>query len=240
MPLRLSIVTLVWLLPLAAFAQPKTDSTLYLPESASAPSATPIPKIPIEHHLVDLTALQPPPLLEIRYATKYNFTGEQLYPFPRAWLNRDAAKALELVQQDLASQGLGLKVYDGYRPLSVQRTMWNLIRDERYVSNPDVSRGRHTRGVAVDVTLVDKLGKELPMPSDFDDFSDKAHRDYQGATPEQLKNRKLLEEAMKARGFFPFPYEWWHFDLLNWQSYPPLDIRFEELMRGDKTTMPPP
>jgi D-alanyl-D-alanine dipeptidase len=90
-----------------------------------------------------------PPIEEIRYATKYNFSGELLYPFPAAFLHRDAAASLEKVQEYLARSGLGLKVWDGYRPLSVQQKMWDLIRDERYVSNPAKNQGRHTRGTAV-------------------------------------------------------------------------------------------
>ena len=178
-----------------------------------------------DHGLVPLETVQPPVLAEVRYATRQNFTGEVLYPSARLWLHRDAARKLALVQIDLRKRGLALKIYDGYRPLHVQRLMWNLIRDERYVSNPAKNLGRHTRGTAVDVTLVDRLGRELPMPSDFDDFSERAHRDYQGGTVAQRKNRQILEDAMKRRGFVPFPSEWWHFDLAGWEKYPALDIR---------------
>ncbi|MEO6054550.1 MAG: M15 family metallopeptidase [Chthoniobacterales bacterium] len=227
------------LIPLLAIAQPE-QTTLYLKEAGKSSDSEKISAIPFEHHLVDLSLLPIPPLLEIRYATKYNFTGAQLYPFPRAYLHRDAAIALQAVQKDLADCGLGLKIYDAYRPLSVQRKMWNLIHDDRYVSNPDASRGRHTRGAAVDVTLVDKLGNELPMPSPFDEFSNSAHRDYTGCTPEQRKNSLLLEEIMKKHGFDSFAFEWWHFDLRNWQNYPPLDITFQELSSGQKFTLSPP
>lgn len=180
--------------------------------------------------LVDLAQLPDPPLLDIRYATKLNFTGEKLYPAPVAWLHRDAAEALSQVQADLRGQGLALKVLDGYRPLSVQQKMWDLIQDERYVSNPAVNRGRHTRGTAVDVALVDLMGNPLPMPSGFDDFTEKAHRDYSGASEEEKRNAKILETAMVARGFEPLPTEWWHFDLKNWTEYPPLEVTLEELI----------
>jgi len=176
------------------------------------------------HHLVPLETVQPPCLPEVRYATRHNFTGRVLYPQPRIFLHRDAARALALVQRDLQKLGLGLKVWDGYRPLSVQWKMWNLIRDERYVSNPAKNKGRHTRGTAVDVTLIDSLGRELPMPSDFDDFSERAHRAYGGGTVEQRRNRQLLQTAMEKRGFIGFPTEWWHFDLKNWEKYPVLDV----------------
>jgi zinc D-Ala-D-Ala dipeptidase len=134
------------------------------------------------------------------------------------------------VQEYLARSGLGLKVWDGYRPLSVQQKMWDLIRDERYVSNPAKNQGRHTRGTAVDVTLVDKRGRELPMPTDFDDFTERAHSDWLGASTAQKDNRALLEAAMTRFGFEIYPYEWWHFDFHGWQSYPPLDRSFAEIV----------
>jgi D-alanyl-D-alanine dipeptidase len=184
-----------------------------------------------DHDLVPIETVQPPCLPEVRYATRHNFTGKVLYPIPRVFLHRDAARALTRVQRDLQRRGLGLKVWDAYRPLSVQRKMWNLIRDERYVSNPAKNKGRHTRGTAVDVTLVDKLGRELTMPSDFDDFSERAHRDYRGGTSGQRRNRQLLESVMQRHGFVGYPTEWWHFDLANWEKYPPLDIPIDELAR---------
>lgn len=181
------------------------------------------------HDLVPLETVEPPCLPEVRYATRHNFTGRALYPLPRVFLHRDTARALTRVQRELERRGLGLKVWDAYRPLSVQWQMWNLIRDERYVSNPSKNKGRHTRGTAVDVTLIDKLGRELPMPSDFDDFSERAHRDYRGGTAIQRRNRQLLEDVMQKHGFVGYPTEWWHFDLREWQDYPPLDLSIESL-----------
>jgi D-alanyl-D-alanine dipeptidase len=195
---------------------------------------------PIEHQLVEARTIQLPPLEEIRYATRSNFTGSQLYPFPAAYVHRDVAVALAAVQADLVKQGLALKIYDGYRPLSVQQKMWDLIRDERYVSNPAVNKGRHTRGTAVDVTLVDKLGNELPMPSPFDDFTEAAHRDSKTMTATQRANMLTLQAAMTRHGFEPYPFEWWHFDFRSWKSYPVLDISFDALARGEKTTEPVP
>jgi len=177
---------------------------------------------------VDLASLPVPPLLELRYATPYNFTGKQLVPAPRAFLRRDAADALAKVQADLAERGLGLKVWDAYRPLSVQQKMWDLIRDDRYVSDPAKNAGRHTRGTAVDVTLVDKLGRELEMPTDFDDFSEAAHADA-AATPEATRNRAILQAVMTRHGFEIYPHEWWHFDLKDWKDHPPMDVGVEQL-----------
>jgi len=207
---------------------------------SAACSHTEPPSRPIRHGLVPVEEVHPSALPEVRYATRYNFTGAQLYPSARLWLHRDTASALSRVQKDLAKQGLGLKVFDAYRPFSVQQRMWNLIRDERYVSNPAKNRGRHTRGTAVDVTLVDARGKQLDMPTDFDDFTDRAHSDYPGVTTRQKTNRELLARVMSRHGFVPYPFEWWHFDLRGWEKYPVLDISPRELAAGQKTTTPVP
>jgi len=194
----------------------------------------------VSHHLVPLETVRPPVLAEVRYATRDNFTGTQLYPSARLWLHRDTAGALSRVQADLAARGLALKIFDAYRPLSVQQRMWDLIRDERYVSNPAKNRGRHTRGTAVDVTLVDAKGGPLDMPTDFDDFTDRAHADYPGVTADQKRNRSVLAAAMSRHGFVPYPFEWWHFDLEGWEKYPVLDISPQELAAGRRTAVPVP
>jgi D-alanyl-D-alanine dipeptidase len=190
------------------------------------------------HNLVNARVIQPPLLLEVRYATPYNFTGTVLYPFPAVFLHKDVATALQKVQKDLSYEGLGLKIYDGSRPLSVQVAMWNAVPDERYVSDPAKSRGRHTRGIAVDVTLVDRKGNELKMPTTYDDFTEKAHRFSESWSPEERENSRKLEAVMKKYGFTPFPYEWWHFDFRDWEKYPPLDISFEDLARGVRVAEP--
>jgi len=194
----------------------------------------------IAHGLVRAETICPAPLGEVRYATTYNFTGQVLYPFPAVFLHKDAAAALQKVQEDLASQGLGLKIYDGYRPLSVQARMWWIVPDERYVSDPLKSKGKHTRGTAVDVALVDRMGNGLRMPTTYDDFTEKAHRTSLQWTGEERANSLKLETVMKKHGFMPFQYEWWHFDLEGWEKYPPLDISFEDLARGVQTTKPVP
>lgn len=190
---------------------------------------------PAEHGLVSLREVEPPVLEEIRYATRCNFTGQALYPFPSAWVHRDLIAPLAAVQSELAKEGLCLKLYDGYRPLSVQRKMWDLVRDERYVSNPAVNRGRHTRGTAVDVTLVGRMGNELEMPSSFDDFTEAAHRDSKAMTPVQRANMMKLQDVMARHGFEPYPFEWWHFDLKGWKAYPVLDVPYPDLANGGKT-----
>ncbi|OLN24673.1 Beta-hexosaminidase [Desulfovibrio sp. DV] len=187
---------------------------------------------PAEAGLVDITAVAPDIRLDIRYATPDNFTHVAVYPAPRCYLRADVAKRLATVQADLKAQGLGLKVYDCYRPFSIQKKFWALVPNEDWVAKPvdkdgkPVSGSKHNRGAAVDLTLVDAAGKELPMPSGFDDFTDKARRDYTGGDPAARANSKRLETAMAKAGFDPLPSEWWHFDGPGWQGYELLDVPF--------------
>jgi zinc D-Ala-D-Ala dipeptidase len=194
-------------------------------------------QLEVEHKLADTRAIYPPLLQEIRYATTYNFTGYTLYPFPAAYVHADLIAPLQKVQEELAAEGLGLKIYDGYRPLSVQAKMWEVLPDERYVSDPAKSKGRHTRGVAVDVTLVDRYGNELKMPTPYDDFTERAHRFSNKWSAEERRNSLRLEAVMKKNGFAPFPFEWWHYDFRDWDRYPALNISFEDLAQGLKTTV---
>ena len=127
---------------------------------------------------------------------------------------------LSKAQEEFKKHNVGLKVWDAYRPMSVQVAMWQIMPDERYVSDP-AKGGRHTRGTAVDVTLVDlKTGKELAMPTKFDEFSEKAHRNYAYLDSKVKANVELLESIMHKHGFIGLPTEWWHFDYHNWQDLP--------------------
>lgn len=161
--------------------------------------------------------------LDIRYATPNNFTGKQLYPVARCLLRPRVAERVARVHARLKQSGLGLKLYDCYRPLSIQRKLWELVPDERYVADP-TKGSRHNRGAAVDVTLVDASGAELPMPTEYDDFTPRAHRDYAAAGPERTANRERLERAMAREGFVGLPTEWWHFDDRDWKEYAILDV----------------
>ncbi len=179
--------------------------------------------------LVDATTVVPGLRLDIRYATPDNFTRTAVYPEPRCFLRKDIAARLARVQAALRKDGLGLKVYDCYRPFSIQKKFWALVPNEDWVAKPveengkPVSGSKHNRGAAVDLTLVDAAGNELPMPSGFDDFSEKARRDYAGGDPAARANSRLLEAAMRKEGFEPLPTEWWHFDGPGWQGYDLLD-----------------
>lgn len=173
--------------------------------------------------LVDIQRVDPRIQIDIRYATSSNFMHRPLYPVARCLLRESVARRLSRVQEDLSKTGLGLKIHDGYRPLSIQRQMWAVMPDDRYVADP-AKGSRHNRGAAVDVTLVDSSGRELEMPSGYDEFSERAHLDYQGGTTSALKNRDRLVRAMRRRGFTPLATEWWHYDAPGWRKYPLLDV----------------
>ncbi|WP_348253914.1 M15 family metallopeptidase [Leptolyngbya sp. AS-A5] len=174
---------------------------------------------------VDIRSINPRIGLDIRYATTNNFVKRKLYPQARCILRASVAQQLSQVQTNLEKEGLGLKVYDCYRPLSVQKRLWEIVPDERYVANP-AKGSRHNRGAAVDLTLVDRTGKELPMPTQFDDFTERASRSYTDLPAPVLKNRQLLENAMVRAGFIPLSTEWWHFDGKGWQNFSVRDVPF--------------
>lgn len=160
---------------------------------------------------------------EMVYATPKNFMKKTVYPSPKCLLRKSVADALSRVQSKLKMEGIGLKVWDCYRPLSVQKKMWEIMPDDRYVMDPKKG-SKHNRGAAVDITLVGKDGENLEMPTPFDDFTEKAHRHYAGSTKTALRNKKRLEEAMSSEGFIGIPTEWWHFDFKDWEKYPLEDV----------------
>lgn len=181
--------------------------------------------------LVELTGLEPTIQLDVRYATKNNFTGEALYNQPRAFLQRPAAEALVRVHQRLKREGFGLLVHDAYRPWHVTKMFWEATPPEQrlFVANPHKG-SRHNRGCAVDLTLY-KLadGQAVTMPSGYDEFSPRAFPDYPGGTSQERWHREMLRRAMEAEGFSVNEFEWWHFDYRDWQKYPVMNVRFEEL-----------
>jgi zinc D-Ala-D-Ala dipeptidase len=168
--------------------------------------------------LLNVKDLAPGILVEMRYASTNNFTGQVLYPAAECLLCEPAARRLAAVQQKLENRGLGLKVWDCYRPLSVQKKLWDIVPDPRYVADPKTG-SRHNRGASVDLTLVDARGRELPMPTAFDEFSEKAHRSYSELSAKVRRNRQILQEAMEAEGFVGLPTEWWHFDDPSWSQF---------------------
>jgi D-alanyl-D-alanine dipeptidase len=179
------------------------------------------------NELVDLAGIGIP--LDIRYATANNFMKRQLYPVARAYLRAPAARALMDVQRELANRGLGIKVFDAYRPYRVTVAMWEPIRNPDYVADP-AKGSRHNRGAAVDLTLIDlKTGAELPMPTAYDDFTARAAHAFEELPEDVRENRSLLREVMTKHGFEPLPSEWWHYDFRGWERFELMDVPIEDL-----------
>ena len=140
----------------------------------------------------------------------------------------EAAESLREVDLELRRMGLALKIFDGYRPLSVQKAMWAIFPNADYVANP-AKGSRHNRGAAVDLTIIKTDGTELPMGTAFDDFTEKAHRDYTNLPPEILQNRALLQRVMEEHNFHGLRTEWWHFDFKDWTKYQILDVDYSQI-----------
>eukprot|EP01104_Vermistella_antarctica_P015485 TRINITY_DN5104_c0_g1_i1.p1 TRINITY_DN5104_c0_g1~~TRINITY_DN5104_c0_g1_i1.p1 ORF type:complete len:214 (+),score=34.98 TRINITY_DN5104_c0_g1_i1:194-835(+) len=174
--------------------------------------------------LVELSVVCPSVEIDLRYASSDNFTGKAVYPpAARCFLLKRVALSLSRAASSLSCRGLKLKVWDGYRSMTAQRLFWDACPDPRYVSPPEMG-GRHTRGAAVDCTLVcaDTL-VEVDMGTRFDDFSTMAHRDYADLPSHVLDNRRMLEDVMRDNGFIGLATEWWHFDYEGWEECAPLD-----------------
>lgn len=181
--------------------------------------------------LVELVKLDPTIKLDIRYATFNNFLGTPVYTQARAFLQRPAAEALLRAHRELKSRGYGLIIHDGYRPWYVTKIFWEATPEDKkiFVANP-ATGSNHNRGCAVDLSLYDlATGKEVKMPSGYDEMTNRAYPDYAGGTADERARRALLRQAMEAQGFTVNPTEWWHFDYKDWQQYPIGNVKFEDL-----------
>jgi D-alanyl-D-alanine dipeptidase len=182
--------------------------------------------------LVDLSTVVPGAHFELRYATKNNFTGAVLpgYGAARPLLRREAAAALVKVAAELEGRGLGLKVWDGYRPVrgTLGMVVWceknhrTDLLDQGYIAR----HSRHNQGVAIDLTVIDlKTGAELEMGTPFDEFTERAHT--ANATGIQATNRAILGDAMRRAGFVNYVDEWWHFSF-DVPDPMPFDLALEQ------------
>jgi zinc D-Ala-D-Ala dipeptidase len=181
--------------------------------------------------LIDLEKFVPGLVLDIRYATTNNFTKERIYNLAKAYARKPVAEALKKVQAELKAKGLGIKIFDAYRPYKATVKFYEVYHDTTYVASP--YRGsRHNRGCALDLTVIDlKTGKELPMPTEYDSFQKAAWPSTPVKDPAIRANRKLLIDVMEKYGFKVNSSEWWHFDFTGWKNYEVLDIDFEELVK---------
>lgn len=181
--------------------------------------------------LVEIKPAVEGPRLDVRYATGNNFIGRPVYEEARVFLQKPAAEALLRVHAGLKPHGLGLLVFDGYRPWSVTKLFWDSVSGQQrlFVADPAVG-SRHNRGCTVDLSLyrLDSL-QEVEMPSEFDEMNEKSYPDYAGGESQARAMRDLLRQAMESEGFTVHPREWWHFDCQGWQEYAILDVPFSDL-----------
>lgn len=176
-----------------------------------------------------LDLLIPEIAIDLRYGTPNNFTGNKMYTRAFPYLRTEVAGRLAMVHAWIHSEGLSFKIFDAYRPRSVQWMLWSSKPDENFIAHPQKG-SKHSRGAAVDLTLIDiETRRELPMPTPFDDFSEKSGRNYMDLPQEQITNRERLEQAMITQGFIPDPNEWWHFNDGRWNEFELSDLSFDAL-----------
>ncbi|MEN8137152.1 MAG: M15 family metallopeptidase [Bacteroidota bacterium] len=179
--------------------------------------------------LVDIKKVIPNIRLDIRYATANNFTGEVIYKSPKAYMRKYIAQKLAEVEKALNGNGLGLKVFDAYRPYAATVKFYEVYEDKTFVASPKTG-SVHNRGAAIDLTIIDlKTGEDLQMPTPFDDFTKKASHKYNDLPKEALASRLLLKTIMEKYGFISYVDEWWHYSFYNWKDYDLMDLSIEEL-----------
>src|SRR5262245_56019911 len=170
--------------------------------------------------LVELVKLDPTIKLDIRYATTNNFTGKQVYKEARAFLQRPAALALVAAHRELAREGYGLLIHDGYRPWAITKVFWDVTPPNlhEFVADPKTG-SKHNRGCAVDLTMYElKTGKAVEMPSGYDEMTPRAYPDYNGGSADARARRDLLRKVMERHDFTVEPNEWWHFNYKDWRE----------------------
>lgn len=194
------------------------------PSEAPAPAPTPAPTPeptpePDDAELVRVRDFLPEIYIDLKYAAEDNFTGRRIYDFDEAWLRYGTVKKLASACEDLAAEGYALMIWDAFRPASAQFALWEAAPDPAYVADPYSGGSPHSRGGTVDVTLVCPDGSPVEMPTEFDDFSALADRDYSDASEAAREHALILERAMEAAGFSGYFAEWWHYsDTADWPA----------------------
>lgn len=167
-------------------------------------------------------------VIDLRYSTEKNFTGKVLYSKSECYIAKEVAVALQKVNEELKKIGYKLKIYDGYRPLSVQIQLWEAYPNPKFIANP--KKGSvHNKGYAIDVSLVNLNNEDVIMPTDFDEFTEKANPSYMNLPIEAIKNREILQTIMKKYGFEQSKTEWWHFNYKGHKNKPLLDIPLDKI-----------
>jgi D-alanyl-D-alanine dipeptidase len=181
-------------------------------------------RLEILYGLADIKTLDPSMNVDLKYAGTDNFTKTQVYPGnSRALMRRETAVKLLQASEIFKKDGYAIKIFDAYRPLSAQKVLWDHSPIPGFLADPNTG-SKHNRGASVDMTLVGRDGTELVMPTGFDDFTEKAARDYPNHSAEAKKNMDYMTSVMTSCGFKGIRTEWWHFDDVNAGSYPLLDV----------------
>ncbi|EPG64569.1 D-Ala-D-Ala dipeptidase [Leptospira wolffii serovar Khorat str. Khorat-H2] len=188
--------------------------------------ASPIKPLPVREikGLVNVRDIDPNLVVDLRYATEENFTNGRVYSFQTCLLRKETAEKLKAANGEFQTFGYRIKIWDGYRPPYAQRILWEKVPNPRYVGDPNKGGSVHNRGGAVDLTLVDSSGKELEMPSAYDDFSMQASPFRTDLSPKVAENLSLLVRVLTKHGFRQMPSEWWHYNDGDAKKYPLIDV----------------
>lgn len=181
----------------------------------TSPMETELLTMLIRPDQADLVRVQdyiPDVLVELKYSSDDNFTGQRIYDFEDLFLRYGTVVKLKAAAEEFRTMGLKMKIWDGFRPVSAQFRLWEICPDDTYVADPHKGYSNHSRGFAVDLTLVDADGREIQMPTAYDDFSGRADRDYSECDAITTENARLLERIMEKHGFSGYWGEWWHFN----------------------------
>ncbi len=189
-----------------------------------SPAEISLPEIRIENGLVDIKSVDPSILTDLRYATSENFTRSIIYPFHTCLFRKETAEKLKAANSEFKTLGYRIKIWDGYRPPYAQKILWEKVPNPRYVGDPNKGGSVHNRGGAVDLTIVDSAGKELEMPSAYDDFSVLASPFRKDLESNVAKNLNVLVTVMTKHGFKQISSEWWHYNDGDAKYYPLIDV----------------
>ncbi len=194
-------------------APPQTEPPATKPPTTEQPPITQPPTLPqpAAEDMVPLARYLPEVILDIRYATTDNFTGQVIYADSSPLLRYGTVQKLRAVCDRLADKGYRLVIWDAWRPAAAQWKLWSICPDATYVSDPNKGYSSHTRGGTVDVSLVRMDGSFVEMPTDFDDFSAAADLDFSDVSAQAAEHATLLQQVMTDCGFRPYRAEWWHF-----------------------------
>lgn len=188
-----------------------------------------------DNELVDLRALIPDAHFDVRYATKNNLIGKKLYPRSEVFMRKPAAMALVKANDILRAQGFGLILHDGYRPYAITELFYEVIKDTTYVADPHKG-SKHNRGMAIDLSLYHlATGQAVLMPSGYDETTPKSWHNFTETSPEALKHREVLKNALLKVGFEIYPWEWWHYDFQGWEHCYTYDIWHKKIKKANRS-----